>query len=45
MLRLELNAKTKERIELVNRQKFYKEIISEYKEADEKWPLKVVRFN
>lgn len=41
LLRLELNAKTKERNELLNKQKFYKEIISEYKEADEKWPLKI----
>lgn len=41
LLRLELNAKTKERNDLLNKQKFYKEIIREYKESDEKWPLKV----
>lgn len=41
LLRLELNAKTKERSELLNKQKFYKEIINEYKESDEKWPMKV----
>lgn len=41
LLRLELNAKTKERNELLNKQKFYKEIIREYKEDDEKWPLKI----
>lgn len=41
LLRLELNSKLKERNELLNRKSFYQEIINEYKEADEKWPLKI----
>lgn len=40
-LRLELNEKTKRRKELVDKKKIYDEMIKEYKESDEKWPMKI----
>ncbi|MDF2821179.1 MAG: hypothetical protein K0R15_1620 [Clostridiales bacterium] len=40
-LRLELNAKQKERTELNNREKFFKELVNEFKQSDDKWPTKL----